>query len=298
MSMIRAGSKASTQAQSERMQFAMWDFLKMLFAAMLCGLAVSMVAAAIALLLAHEAYGAVPVRDPASSNAIGADMSLPEELRPSPGLLLIGNGCGATVVEAVERDWKVTIDGNRTSIRVMQTFIVPEGDLAVSSFNAILPAGANLLRLSVHTAGSMWHGKILNTEAHTKLAPADFRNFSRRNLLPVQNDDGVISTDTIINIAANEALTIEYTYRMITVESIRGHNLTVSLVNEDLPVHATGGPPTRGTVWVEWSGRKPRELLRVPSGASLETSGPQITGFSWASRQLESDSRFLLDWSM
>lgn len=298
MSMIRAASKVSTQAQSERMQFAMWDFLKMFFAAILCGVAVSIVAAAIALLLAHEAYAAVPVPDSAGSNAKLVNDAIPEKPQPSPGLLLIGNGCDADVVEAVERDWKVTIDGNSTEIRVMQTFIVPAGDTMVSSFSAILPAGANLLRLSVHTAGSVWPGKVFSADAYARLAPADFRNFSRRNLLRVQNDDGFISTDTIINIAANEELTVEYTYRMTTVESTHVHRLLVSLANGDLAGDAARSSSINGAVWVEWSGAKPRDLLRIPSGASLETAGPQITGLSWASRQLENNSRFVLEWSM
>jgi hypothetical protein len=298
MSMIRAGSKTSTQAQSDRMQFAMWDFLKMFFAAILCGVAVSIVAAAIALVLAHDAYAAVTVRDPAGSNTIGADISLREEFQSSPGSLLIGNGCDADVVEAVERDWKVTIDGNSIEIRVMQTFIVPDGDTTVSSFNAVLPTGANLLGLSVHTAGGVWQGEILSAEGHAKLVSADFRNFSRRNLLPVQQDDGFISTDSIINIAANEALTVEYTYRMNAVEPTRVHRLLVSLANGNLAGDAGRSSPINGTVWVEWSGAKPRDLLRVPSGASLETSGSQITGLSWVNRPLETDSRFLLEWTM
>lgn len=58
MRMIWARRKASPQPGVDRMQFVMLDFLRMFLAAVLCGIAVSVIAAGLALVLAHDAYAA------------------------------------------------------------------------------------------------------------------------------------------------------------------------------------------------------------------------------------------------
>ena len=198
-----------------------------------------------------------------------------------------------------ERDWLVTIRGNHIDIRVMQTFIVPDGDTAAATFSALLPTGAKLLRLNAHSSGKLWQGKILDAKSHAQLTTIEFRNLSRKGMLIVENDAGAISTDAIINIAATEAVTIEYTYRIATAETQGVHNLFVILANDKSQFGKDADNfSTIGTVWVEWLGKNPGRLMRVPSGATLETTGTMITGLSWTTDQFNADAAFQLAWSM
>lgn len=283
------------------MHFVMWDFLKMFVASVGCGVAVSLAAAAIALVLANDAYAA-----PLSNGTAAAD-SAPDaptvdsttEPQSYPGVLMIGSGCDADAVDATERDWKVTISSNYTDVRVMQTFIVPTGDSTMATFSALLPTGARLLRLNAHTAGSLWQGKVFDAKLHGQLTAIDFRNLSRGGMLIVQDDHGAILTDTIINIAGAEAVTVEYTYRLMTEDAQVRDSLFLTLTNDNRLLGQEGrNPVTSGDVWVEWVGKNPRRLSRVPSGAFLETAGTKITGLSWRTDQLTADTRFHLAWSM
>ena len=300
MKMIWARRKATPQVRIDRSIFVVWDFFRMLLATVICGLAVSFVAAAIALVLAHDAF-AVPRRDPAETNALvfasGADDA--EEFQPYPGMLAIGNGCGGEIVDALERDWNVTIDGKNIDVRVMQTFVVPDGEATVAMFNALVPSGSRLLRLTVHTAGSDWQGKVFDAKTYARLTAAEFRSLSRKRLLVVQNDDGAISTDAIVNIAASEAVIVEYTYRTSVDESQKTHNLMIALANGSYPLSkTTDSSAANGAVWVEWNGGKPTKLINVPSDVTLESSGTRITGLSWEARRLQDNARFQLAWSM
>lgn len=300
MRMTWARRKASPLASVDRMHFVMWDFLRMFLAAVVCGVAVSVVAAGIALLLARDAYAAPPPQGEFTATtgdpAPGADPSA--GFQPYPGMLLIGSGCDAEVVDATERDWKVTINGNSIDVRVMQTFIVPDGDTSAVSFNALLPSGARLLRLTAHTPGGLWQGRIFDADSLGQFSGSDFRNHSRNGLLIVQNEDGDISTDSIINIAATDAVTVEYTYRLDIDEAAQSHSLTVPLGNDNTPLsQAAGWPAASAAVWVEWTGGRPIRLVDAPGDATLETAGPRITGLSWATPQPGADARFHLAWS-
>ena len=294
-------SKALPLPEATRLQFVMRDFLRMLLATVVCGIAVSLAVAGIALVLANDAYAAAPSNDSATaiSGNDGLSSDAEHETQPYPGLLMLGNGCDADPLDAAERDWLVTIRGNHIDIRVMQTFIVPDGDVAAATFSALLPAGARLLRLNAHSSGNFWQGKIFDAKSHAQLTTIDFRNLSRKGMLIVENDDGAISTDAIINIAATEAVTIEYTYRIATAEIQGIHNLFVTLANDVTQLgQDAGNLTTFGTVWVEWLGKNPRRLTRVPSGATLEATGTKITGLSWTIDQLNADAAFQLAWSM
>ncbi|MEO8386194.1 MAG: VIT domain-containing protein [Betaproteobacteria bacterium] len=299
MRMTWARSKTSPTAAVDRMHFVMWDFLKMFLATVICGIAVSLVAAAIALVLANDAYAAAGPNDAITVKA-AQDTSTAQdadELLPIPGMLLIGAGCDAIAVEAIERDWKVTITGKTIDVRVMQTFIVPEGDSTAATFSAVLPTGARLLRLNAHAADSLWQGKVFDAQSYRQISDADFRKSARAGTLIVQNDDGLVSTDVIGNIAATEVVTIEYTYRMTTVKTEDSPTLVVATANYDALLKV-GGIETVGTVWVEWIGANPSRIIRAPSGAFLETNGTKITGISWSTRQPTTDTPFQLAWTM
>lgn len=303
MRLTRASNQAGTQANTDCLQFKLWDFFKMFIATVICGVAVSAVATAIALVLARGAYAAAPDLAGVSAHsnvaAINASnaVDIAADIAAYPGTLLVGSGCDGDVVDAVERDWKVVVNGNNIDVRVMQTFIVPDGEATVATFNALLPTGARLLRLTAHTPGGMWRGKIFDADAHRALSAADFRRVSRQGMLIVQNDAGAISTDAIINIAAAESVTIEYTYRIALIETARTQTLSMALANDHDPLRPNQRA-ARGAVWVEWRGNKPGALLRMPGNALLETLGSQFSGHSWDTQQLNADARFQLARSM
>ena len=283
------------------MHFVMWDFLKMFLATVICGITVSLAAAAITLVLSGAAYATVPLYD---TNVSGTHHNAPPdqssmETHAFPGVLMIGNGCDADLLDAIDRDWKVTINGKYIDVRVMQTFIMPSGDATAATFNASLPAGARLLRLNVHTSGGFWQGKVVDSEKYHQLTAVDLRQLSRRGILIVQNDEGVISTDAIINVAATEVVTIEYTYRTTTEDLKASQDLFVVLANENIETIQMAGSRAPGaTVWVEWVGNNPSHLTHVPGGAFLETVDSKITGLSWTASQPGANTRFHLAWSM
>ena len=299
MKMTGPGKKTSPPQAAGRAQFAMWDFLKMFFAAVICGVVVSIVGAGLAVLLAQDAFAITlpPVSGAANTNEVKVAVDTSTTMQPSPGMLFIGDGCGseADIVEAVERDWKVTINGKNIDVRVMQTFVMPDVDATAATFSALLPTGARLLRLTAHTTGTIRPSKVFDANSYAQLSIADFRKFSRKGLLIVQDDDGAISTEAIINVSATEAITIEYTYRITADETPNAQLLNVSLANHS---NVENQHSARGTVWVEWLGKTPSQIVSVPSGAVLESTGTRITGLSWSTGQIDSERRFQLAWSM
>ena len=261
MRMTWASKNASPQQAVSRGQFALWGFLKMFFAAVICGVVVSIIAAGLALVLAQEAYAITfpPVNGTVNTSQAKLDADTSIAMQPSPGMLFIGDGCGneADIVEATERDWKVTVNGKNIDVRIMQTFIMPDSEAAAATFGALLPTGARLLRLTAHTTAAIWQGKVFDANSYAQLNIADFRKFSRKGLLIVQDDDGAISTDAIINVSATEAITVEYTYRITADEMPDTQLLNVSLVNDS---YAGNQSAVRGTVWVEWLGKAPSKI--------------------------------------
>ncbi len=295
--------KALPQQAVGRGQFALWDFLKMFFAAVICGVVVSIIGAGLAVVLAQEAYAITfpPAKSAANINEVKSDADTSTAMQPSPGMLFIGDDCGseADIVEAVERDWKVTINGKNIDVRVMQTFIMPNSEAAAATFGALLPTGARLLRLTAHTTATIWQSEVFDVNSYARLSSADFRKFSRRGLLMVQDDDGAISTEAIVNVSASETVTIEYTYRITADETPDAQLLDVSLANySNVGNQNANQNSARGTVWVEWLGKTPSKIVNVPSGAALEATGARITGLSWSTDQLDSARRFQLAWLM
>ena len=127
MRMLWERRKTSPVAAVDRMHFVMWDFLKMFLATVICGIAVSLAAAAITLVLSNAAYAAAPVND---LNVSGTRHHAPPapsiiETQAFPGVLLFGDGCDADLLDATDHDWKITINGNYIDVRVMQTFVMP-----------------------------------------------------------------------------------------------------------------------------------------------------------------------------
>ena len=299
MRMTGPSNQAASHPHTDRLQFKLWDFLKMFVATVVCGVAVSAVAAAIALVLAREACAAAPNVPGVIAQSTHAvlDANSDPDNEAYPGTLIVGSGCDGDVVDALERDWKVVVNGNNIDVRVMQTFVVPDGEATVATFNALLPSGARLLRLTAHTPGAMWQAKIFDAAAHSALSTTDFRRLARQGLLIVQNDAGAISTDAIINIAAAESVTVEYTYRLALVEATRTQTLTMALANDHDPLRPNQRA-ARGAVWVEWIGNKPAQLFHMPRNATLETLGSQISGLSWDAPLLNADARFQIAWTM
>ena len=127
MRMIWERRKASPVAVVDRMHFVMWDFLKMLLATVICGIAVSLAAAAITLVLSNAAYAAAPINDLNVSSTRHHAPPAPSviETHAFPGVSMIGNGCDAGLLDGTDRDWKVTNNGNYIDVRVMQTFVMP-----------------------------------------------------------------------------------------------------------------------------------------------------------------------------
>ena len=153
--------------------------------------------------------------------------------------------------------------------------------------------------MNAHTIGNLWRGKIFDEKSYGELTAVEFRDLSRSGMLIVQEDDGAISTDAIINIAATEAVTIEYTYRLPKEETQVSQNLLVTMANHNTLVgQGARDLPVSGTVWIQWVGKIPSRLTRLPSGAFLETSGSKITGLSWATSQVSADAPFQITWSM
>ena len=297
MKMNRLGN-TSPEVQVGSVHVVMRDFLKMLVAALVCGLAVSVVAAGIALVLASEASASVTSKMSITHrNDAKPEVDSSAEVSSYPGLLLLGFGCDAEAIEAVERDWKISIDGNNIDVRVMQTFIVPDADVTAATFNASLPKGARLQRLNVHTSGKLWQGKFFDAAKYNKLSAVDFREISRQGMLIVQNDDNAISTDAIINIAAAETVTVEYSYRVAATTTAGLNNLIIALANEN---ELTGQVPASrdvgGAVWVEWVGKQPAQLFDLPGDAIVERADNRITGLSWEASQLKRNTHFQFAW--
>jgi len=128
---------ASNQLGTLSTQAALWNSLKMLGAAMLCGLAVSIAAAGVAIILSNDAEARLVQKEssafsPKHTEYVEEQASEPS---PGPGVLLTGDGCEGMPVQALERDWQVRIDGRRVEVRVMQAFQIP-AESAMSSFRS------------------------------------------------------------------------------------------------------------------------------------------------------------------
>jgi hypothetical protein len=288
-------------ASSSQPSFAPRDFLKMLAAAVASGVGVSVVIAGLALVLASSAEARALQKN---SVVKAASVQSP---RATVGGLYIGGGCDREPVDAVERDWLVKIDGHatqmRAEVRVMQTFLMPADGPTAAFFEAILPTNAKLLALKAHTPEKILNGKVMAMNDIAGMSRRELNKFSRHDALMMWNDEGILSTDHIMNLIPNETVVIEYTYSINTQLENGLNELYLALNTSDgETVSATKPNLTSGTVWVEWVSAKPKRLVGnpadMPVDVTLEESAQGITGLSWFTPSLAPATAMKFAWEM
>ncbi len=303
MKLIRESRHAPRQVGANPMRVVIWDFLLMLGAAILAGLAVSIAAAGITLLLAGSAearrlqQGAV---DAVVSLAIESDDVETRDLAPMPGIVLLGDGCTRIPLSAFERDWQVRINGNQVDVRVMQAYQLPDEATDVATFHVQLMKGARMRSLSAQSLRQDWSGHLISAEAYQRLTTAEYLSLTSKQILTSFTTHGTVVTSPIVGLKSGELLTIAYTYTyalvldgtasgqtfILPLEVPDEHEMTlrssveITSAFDSSMVIAT--PPIRGAVWVAWTGGKPSRVLGLPFDADLEISNSRIEGFSWA----------------
>lgn len=294
--------KTSPQAAVDRLHFVMWDFLKMLTLAALCGLGISIAASILVVLLSAQAEARQPGKNVATSQQRDA---LPD--LPTPGSLQIGDGCDGTVLAAVERDWHVRVSPGKVEVRVMQTFQLPEAEAIVAVFQAQLPNGAKLQSLAAQGEDRRWPGTLLTTREHAVILPAIYRQVTSNNVIAVVDTRGTVTTSPLVDLRGNETLIIQYTYSLTGEDA---QTLVLPLeADDDFPAvqpHEEPAPkdwaaPRRlsasASVWVEWSDALPVRIA-APAGTAIDWSRKRIQGASWSANALPPGARFVASWSM
>ena len=318
MKTIWESTNASTQAGAARVHLVIWDFLKMLVAAILCGLAVSIAVAGITLLLTGSAEARLVQKErvaPEATRVHETENAEIDDPSPTPGALLLGEGCENIVLNAIERDWQVRIDGKHVEVRVMQTLQLPAESTEVATFHVQLINGARIKSLAVQSATKDWAGHLLSADAYERLTPAENLNLSRNRILASHSSRGTVLTSPLLGLKSGEAITIAYTYVMtldvaddsfafiLPLEAEDKYNATglPAFANHDAVTSSTRSTrwqSTRGAVWVEWVGRKPTRVMGLPAEADLEISKSRIGGFSWTTHEIQPGARFQLAWTL
>lgn len=297
--MFWARRKASPQAAVDRMHFVVWDFLKMFTAAVLCGLAVSVAAASVTLLLTRSAEAAT------------LNGTHENDQPPTPGALIVGSGCDGMPIEAVERDWHVRVDGLTIEVRVMQTWVLPEGIEGPAVFQVRLPREARFKSLSAMTQDREWGGRAISLADYEKLSYGEYRKLTRNQLLVVQSPEADITSSPIMGLTPGETVLVQYSY-VIHAQSIKGiqgfelplresdraTDMDKDIVNDGTAIAPTRRPATAGSVWVEWISRKPARLVDTPRNASLDKTANRIEGFSWDSPALQPGEQLRVSWAL
>lgn len=291
---------AATPLANVALRPNVWELARMLVAAVLCGFAVSLTAAGIALLLSNPAEASTPQKAATARAA-------------TPGALVISDGCDNVQLGAVERDWLVRVHAKHIEVRVMQTFQVPNTTEAATFFEMQLPEGATLRQMSVQTErqdqeATMWSQQVLN-----RLTPARYRDATRQQWIAAI-DSGLVRTSMLPGVEPGELLTLLYRYEMPLSRSSNSGELQrvlLPLVGEsELPTWqmndsddevAKGRPnnPT-ATVWVEWVNQGPKTLIDAPKNIDVEfdtarLSG-RIKGFSYTALDLAPGANFVMSW--
>ena len=318
MKMIWESRQVAQQAVTGRKHIVAWDFLKMLAAAVLCGLAVSIAAAGIALLLTSSAEARLFQKEPvtAASNSIAHTSEVDEleidDLSPAPGALLLGDGCERTSLNAIERDWQVRIDGKRVEVRVMQTFQLPVEPTDVATFHVQLIKGARMQSLAAQSSTKEWAGHMISADEYDRLTPAEYLSRTRSRLIVAHSPRGTVTTSPFLGLKSEDLINIEYTYVM-NLDAAGGKSTFILPLEASDDYVGIGRPSadhdgafplsrksttTRGAVWVEWIGSKPRRVMGLPVDADLEFSKSLIEGFSWSTREIHPGARFQLDWAL
>ena len=288
MKFIESPQNNSHQSPVARIHFAFWDVVKMLGTAMLCGLAFSIAAAGLTLLL--------------SGNADAGEMRVADSdsTKGAPGTLLIGAGCDGAPLDALERDWVVRIDGGSVEVRVMQTWLMPVEFEGAAVFQVHLPQGAHLKTLAAGTQNREWQGRKITAAAFAKLSPSAYLDLTRNQILATTAVDGSVSTSPIMDLQADETLVVQYTYLMKLETDKTNSTLQLALHPLDNRTADRRNAPElwRGSVWVEWDNRKPARMIEFPHDAALERVNDVIAGLSWDSSALQPGEIFRLAWSM
>ena len=302
MRMIWARRKVSPQGAVDRIHFVVLDFLKLFTAAVVCGVAVSVTVAGIALLLAGDA------------NALTQAIVTKDDSPATPGTLLATRACDGYAMKATERDWYVRIDGNVIHVRVMQTWIMPADFEGAAAFAVTLPTGANLRTLSAQTANREIAARVIPQREYERMRPADYLKYTREQLFAIKTQGGSVRTSPIPGLAADDTMVIQYTYTVNAVATGNGagtaRSLTFPLQENDNAGDAaeaiTAGPddalrPTRrpatpGTVWVEWAVQKPVALIATPRAAEIDHGVTGIDGLNWYTPAIQPGEKFNLRW--
>ena len=311
MKMIWESRKEIQQPGAPHMRVVAWDFLKMLAAAVLCGLAVSITAAGITLLLTGSAEARLFQKEfttTAQTNEF--DVANSDALVPTPGALLLGDGCDGTFLNAIERDWQVRIDGERVEVRVMQAFQLPAESAEVATFHVQLIDGARMLSIAAQSSAKEWAGQVINAEEYDHLSPEEYLTLSRNKILASSSPRGTVVTSPLMGLNAGELITVEYKY-VIALDSADGISAFVLPLETEEPFAdshynmgdndtspSTGWQATKGAVWVEWVGRKPLRVTGLPADADVEMSTSRIEGFSWATHAIQPGAHFQFAWTM
>jgi hypothetical protein len=287
-------SGKAQSASSAAPSFAPRDFLKMLAAAVASGVGVSIVAAGLALMLSSSAEAEALQKNAIVKAPTTHALKVEPALQPTVGGLYIGGGCDREPVDAVERDWLVKLDGDTAEVRIMQTFLMPAEGATTAFFEVTLPSSAKLIALKAHTPEKILNGKVFALHDFAGMSRQELNKFSRQDALLMWNDNSTLSTDQIMNLIPNETVVIEYTYSISTHLQNGLHEFSLALNTADVDEHDTLSYTkpnlTSGTVWVEWIGAKPTQLISVPADITIEESVQGITGLSWFTPSLASDA--------
>jgi hypothetical protein len=291
---------ATTSATAAR--FSAQEFLKMFAAAVGAGVAVSVVATAVALLLSRDVAAASTL----SAHSAAIEQPYAAEVDPfgteaSPGDLFIGGGCDREAVEVIERDWQIRVDGSTAEIRVMQSFLMPIDGPTVAFFEAVLPKGATFKSLKSHGAGPSREAKLASATAQIN-ARANVEKVDTVNQLVMWHDveSNIIQTAQIPNMKPGEPVTIEYTYtvRIDANHSERVLDLALApAVQDSYDANDTKRPATiPASVWVEWVGAKPKHLRGLSGDFALETAADGVIGLSWFSAATTAGHKLNVAW--
>jgi hypothetical protein len=296
-----ARKKASPQVAVDRLHFVTLDFLKMLTLAMLCGLGISIAASILVVLISSAAEARAP-----SARPVATPSRQVEQAAPTPGSLRIGDGCDGVELSAVERDWYVRVLPPKVEVRVMQTFMLPEGEAVVAMFQVQLPQGAVLRNMSASTEQSEWQGKVMSVHAANALSPAGYRMLTRDKFLAIADEFGMITTSPLVDLRGDEVLIVQYTY-VLSGNDMR--RLILPLESEDdFPASELNTPnqnewsPGRrhaasASVWVEWPDALPNQVS-APAGTAIDWSRAHVQGVSWSTTASHPGAKFVLSWSM
>lgn len=269
------------------------DFIRMIGAAILSGLAISIVAATLTMLLSRTAEAAPPT--PAAPT---------QESLAGPGVLAAGMGCDSVPIEATERDWWVKIEGKRATVRVMQSFLMPEDSEGTAVFTAFLPHKAALLSLALQTTQAEFDARIL-TRAQSDALDADaYKDLTRHTLLATLDPNGELTTSLLPGLEDSRVVTITYAYSVPVEVSGGKSQLTLPLTETRFSALDAMEPQARpvrdslrGAVWVEWSGVQPRRVDGAPMNTHFERNAGRVEALSWESQNLSLGARFQLTWT-